>query len=208
MKLYLVRHGQSNGNLSKRHQHSDTPLSDLGKQQAKELAKRFATIPIDIILTSHYDRARETAEIVATSIDRIVETNELLCEIKRPSEIEGKLTSDPLAVDIKDKIKANIHNSNWHYSDEENVFDLIARAKDFLLSQESRKETSILAVSHGRIIEAIVGTVVLGDALTPLIFDQIKDSMYLSNTGITVLEKTDNQWHLLTWNDNAHLGNI
>ena len=67
---------------------------------------------------------------------------------------------------------------------------------------------NILAVSHGRIIEAIVGTVVLGDALTPEIFDQIKDSMYLANTGIIVLEKTGNNWHLLTWNDNAHLGNI
>jgi len=203
MKLYLVRHGQSIGNLNKRHQHSDTPLSDLGRQQAQELAKRFSTIPIDIILTSHFDRARETVEIVATGIDRTVEVNELLYEIKRPSEIEGMLNSDPLAVDIKDKIKANIHDPN-----EENVFDLIARAKDFLTSLESRKETSILAVSHGRIIEAIVGTVVLGDAITPLIFDQIKDSMYLSNTGITVLEKTNNLWHLITWNDNAHLGNI
>jgi broad specificity phosphatase PhoE len=208
MKLYLVRHGQSNGNLNKRHQHSDTPLSDLGKQQAQELARRFSTIPIDIILTSHFDRARETAKIVATEIDRPLETSELLREIKRPSEIEGKLTSDPNAVDIKDKIKANIHDPNWHYSDEENVYDLIARAKDFLKSLENHKEVNILAVSHGRIIEAIVGTVVLGDSLVPELFDQIKDSMYLSNTGITVLEKTNNQWHLLTWNDNAHLGNI
>lgn len=208
MKLYLVRHGQSNGNLSKRHQHSDTPLSDLGRQQAQELAKRFSTIPIDAILTSHFDRAQETAKIVATEIDRSLETSELLREIKRPSEIEGKLTSDPNAVNIKDKIKANIHDPNWHYSDEENVYDLIARAKDFLQFIENRKEVNILAVSHGRIIEAIVGTVVLGDSLVPELFDQIKDSMYLSNTGITVLEKTNNQWHLLTWNDNAHLGNI
>lgn len=208
MKLYLVRHGQSNGNLSKRHQHGDTPLSDLGRQQAQELAKRFSTFPIDIILTSHFDRARETAEIIATEINQPVETYELLREIKRPSEIEGKSISDPLAVEIKDKIKANIHDPNWHFSDEENVYDLIARAKDFLQFIENRKEVNILAVSHGRIIEAIVGTVVLGDSLVPELFDQIKDSMYLSNTGITVLEKTNNQWHLLTWNDNAHLGNI
>jgi len=82
MKLYLVRHGQSNGNQSKRHQHSNAPLSDLGRQQAQELAKRFTTIPIDIILTSHFDRAQETAKIVATKIDRLLETSELLREIK------------------------------------------------------------------------------------------------------------------------------
>lgn len=208
MKLYLVRHGQSIGNVNKIQQHADTPLSELGMSQANELAKRFKSIPLDLILTSHFKRAQTTAEIVANQVGVKLEINELLREIKRPSALEGKPTMDPVAVEVRAQIRANLNDSLWHHSDEENVHELIIRAKEFLKHIESRSEENILAVSHGIFIGAILGNVIFEDLLTPEIYKAMEGSMHLTNTGITLLERVDNKWHLQTWNDNAHLGNL
>ena len=37
MRLYLVRHGQSEGNVAKTfHGHTDYPLTELGREQARQ----------------------------------------------------------------------------------------------------------------------------------------------------------------------------
>ena len=80
--LYIVRHGESAGNIARDAAHAagdhtinltvrdvDVPLSDLGVQQAEALGRWFATLPPEktpnIILTSPYLRARDTAAIIA-----------------------------------------------------------------------------------------------------------------------------------------------
>lgn len=105
-------------------------------------------------------------------------------------------------------IKANINDPQWHHSDEENAADLIVRANKFLLDIDKRHEVNILAVSHGRIIQAIIEVILQGKVLTPEIYQSLKEKLYLSNSGATIIEKTNDSWHLLTWNDNSHLENI
>jgi ribonuclease H / adenosylcobalamin/alpha-ribazole phosphatase len=76
--LWLVRHGQSAGNVARdlahesgairidlRERDVDVPLSDLGRQQAASLGKWVAAQPEqpDVVLSSPYVRARQTAEI-------------------------------------------------------------------------------------------------------------------------------------------------
>ena len=80
-RLYLVRHGQSQGNVARDaadeaglHEIGidvrdvDVPLSDLGIRQAKAAGRWFAALPRDerpeLILSSPYVRARQTAEII------------------------------------------------------------------------------------------------------------------------------------------------
>lgn len=80
-RLWLVRHGQSQGNLARdaadeagAHEIGidirdvDVPLSALGKTQAEAAGRWFAALPSDerpeIILSSPYVRARQTAEII------------------------------------------------------------------------------------------------------------------------------------------------
>ena len=82
--LYIVRHGESAGNVARDAATAaghrtidldvrdvDVPLSDLGVQQAEALGRWFATLPPEqtpnVILTSPYLRARDTAAIVAES---------------------------------------------------------------------------------------------------------------------------------------------
>ena len=69
MKVYLIRHGESIGNAKDIHQgqKNDFPLSELGKQQANLLKKRFENLRINAIYSSDLKRARETAEIICNS---------------------------------------------------------------------------------------------------------------------------------------------
>ena len=80
-KLWIVRHGQSAGNVARDAAHAageamidiairdvDVPLSDLGKRQAEALGHWFAALPEDekpeILLSSPYVRARQTARAI------------------------------------------------------------------------------------------------------------------------------------------------
>ena len=80
-RLWLVRHGQSQGNVARDAAHEagareididmrdvDVPLSDLGLQQAEAAGRYFAALPADerpeVILSSPYVRARQTAELI------------------------------------------------------------------------------------------------------------------------------------------------
>lgn len=80
-KLWLVRHGQSQGNVARdaadeaglheidiRVRDVDVPLSELGHQQASSTGHWFAALPVEerpeVILSSPYLRARQTAEAI------------------------------------------------------------------------------------------------------------------------------------------------
>jgi broad specificity phosphatase PhoE len=63
--LLLVRHGETDWNAEGRLQgHTDRPLSDYGRLQARKLADELADEPLDAIYASDLARARVTAEIV------------------------------------------------------------------------------------------------------------------------------------------------
>lgn len=62
MDLYLVRHGESN--IPADTFQNDFPLSDLGRRQAAEMAKRFREVRIDHLMTTPYLRTTETAEAI------------------------------------------------------------------------------------------------------------------------------------------------
>jgi broad specificity phosphatase PhoE len=79
-RLWIVRHGQSSGNLARdrataeglaridlTHRDVDVPLSDLGREQAGALGRWFASAHEvgrpDVILSSPYVRAIQTAEL-------------------------------------------------------------------------------------------------------------------------------------------------
>ncbi|GAA3897949.1 histidine phosphatase family protein [Sphingomonas limnosediminicola] len=80
-RLWLVRHGQSQGNVARDLAHEagsheididmrdvDVPLSGLGLKQAEAAGRWFASLPLgerpEIILASPYIRAKQTAEII------------------------------------------------------------------------------------------------------------------------------------------------
>lgn len=64
-QIFLVRHGQSEGNLFRRVQgQTDVELTADGKAQLPYLTKRFAETPLAAVYTSPLHRAEETAAAI------------------------------------------------------------------------------------------------------------------------------------------------
>ncbi len=62
-RLYLIRHGQSDGNAEGRFGgHGPTPLSALGREQAEKTARVLKKEGVDVIYSSDLLRAMQTAE--------------------------------------------------------------------------------------------------------------------------------------------------
>lgn len=66
MRMWLVRHGETEWNREARYQgHSDVPLNEEGIRQALKVAERMVGEPIVAVYSSDLSRARMTAEIIA-----------------------------------------------------------------------------------------------------------------------------------------------
>jgi len=74
-QLILVRHGATEPNLAglRCGGDLDAPLTDLGRQQATQAALRIRElgIAVGVIVASHLQRTRETAEIVGRLLDGV-----------------------------------------------------------------------------------------------------------------------------------------
>lgn len=93
MSIYLIRHGQTAGNADRRLQTPDTPLNELGLEQARRLGERLRAAGIGHVLSSDLMRARQTAEAVAQSTGAPLELEPLLQE-RNFGELRGRLYSD------------------------------------------------------------------------------------------------------------------
>ena len=206
MNVYFVRHGETTWNAGRIHQASDSTLSESGLAQAKVVAKRFLRIPIDVIVSSTHKRARQTAEIIAETIQKPVKYSTLFVERKRPREIEGKHAEDPQAVRVKKLIQDHYHHHAWRYADEENFSDLKQRALKAVHYLEKVDEDNILVVSHGTFVKAVMSAMAFGPALKSAEEQALQHFMRVDNTGNSVCTFTREKWQLLSWNDRAHLG--
>lgn len=80
-RLYLIRHGQSDGNAEGRFGgHGPTPLSALGMQQAEMTAAALAKEGVDAIYSSDLERAVQTAEPLARRLGLTIHRSEAFRE--------------------------------------------------------------------------------------------------------------------------------
>jgi probable phosphoglycerate mutase len=115
----------------------ETPLSAEGKVQAKLAGKHAKNLKIDHIIASPYERAYDTAKIIATEIGypvKAIELNSLLAE-RNFGSLEGQpwhpdFNVDGIAdVESHDDLKHRVHLA-WEYV-------------------QSIEADTILVVSHG-----------------------------------------------------------
>ncbi|MCA9355662.1 histidine phosphatase family protein [Candidatus Kaiserbacteria bacterium] len=89
MEVYLVRHGETGGNIAHRHQQEDTPLSGKGQRQAREVAEQIKQLKPTHIVASNLIRAIETARIISEVCGLNLETNPRFIELVRPDHMYG-----------------------------------------------------------------------------------------------------------------------
>ena len=207
MKVYFVRHGESEGNKAQLHQGIGMPLSETGREQAQKVAERLKKFELDLILASPVTRAKETADIISKATNVPVRELKELSEVKGPSELTGMSVKNPEAIKVKKLIWENYTKGNWKYSDEENFEDLNPRVQTFLDHLlKNYKDKNIVCVSHATLIKFIVCKMVFGTELTPTIFHLFFHHFWASNTGLTVCEYEDESgWWIRHFNDVSHL---
>lgn len=91
MDVYFIRHGQTDGNVARRHQHSETELNEQGKEQIKKITPVIIGLEPDRLITSTQLRAVETARIlIEGGLDLIPDTHQAFEELARPDNMVGR----------------------------------------------------------------------------------------------------------------------
>ena len=93
MKIFLIRHGETTGDIEDRYGGSyDDHLTEHGRQQLQETATRLAGQQIDRIYSSTLIRAKESAEIINAELKTDIEFLDGLQE--RDYGVLGGLTKE------------------------------------------------------------------------------------------------------------------
>jgi broad specificity phosphatase PhoE len=155
MDVYFIRHGETDGNVARRHQHQDTELNEIGKVQAKEVAKKVAELKPTHIVSSTDFRAIETTKIIITECmsNLIPETHPAFQEFKRPDWLVGNRY---LSLVSAGYVWRWLYNSNKTKGDESyaNFLERIIEARSYLesLPEDSR----VVVVSHAVFINIFI----------------------------------------------------
>lgn len=201
MKIYFVRHGSTDSLEKKISQPDDEPLNERGLAQAKELGKRFASVELDLVVSSPHLRAVQTAK----AINPNVFISELFEESKKPTEIVGVSHEDENFKRVIQKInEMYVTNPTWHYSDEENFDDLKKRGLEALDYLKNLDKENVLVVSHGNFLSLLAGLMIFGNDYNPETALKFRNFLRLSNTGVCIFTYENEKWKLQCWNDTSH----
>lgn len=191
MHVYFVRHGETLLNRKNIHQSPNTPLSPKGREQSITVAEYLRSVNPDLLLTSEYTRARETAGIIGQFTGLKPETCGLFYEIERPSSLYS--ASHFCFETFRYVIGSffNRKNEKWRYKDAENFSDISNRAKRALSFIEDLHGThnSIVIVSHTVFINIMVAYMCENKLLD--IGDLVRTFLHIErmdNTGIVHVE--------------------
>jgi len=209
--IYLVRHGESDINVSDVYMDDVTPpLTELGKEQARFLAKRAKNLKFDALVASPYERTKETAAMIAEETGRAIEFCDLFIERTLSKTLIGKLRSDPEARSFANAAFDSSEGSGEKVEGTETFVELKERANKAIQFLEDRPEENILVVGHGFFTRMLIARVVFGKDFSPQEFKPLVWGIRTKNTGISILkyDPTDQHcaWWLSVWNDHAHLG--
>jgi probable phosphoglycerate mutase len=202
-RLYLVRHGQSAGNAEGRFGgHSATPLSDLGREQARLTAEALARENINAIYSSDLLRTMQTAEPLAELLNIPVVPTPAFRE-RHVGVLEG-LTFDESKIahprDYYALVNRNIHHV---ITNGESYRHLLRRAtgelRDILRTHQGQK---IAVFSHTGVIcfltLNLIGAIQRHTKQTPW--------LVTSNCGINRFEiRGRNNVRVMAMNDIRHL---
>jgi len=200
MKLICVRHGETEENIKQIIQgHLQGKLTNDGIEQAKRVAKKLKDKKIDHIYSSDLARARDTAKEIAkfhlkTPIKFVEELRE-----RKLGWLEGKQKGVDL-LNWEEKRK-KYYKPDCRPRGGESYRELYERTKKFLYKiLDKHKEDTVLFVSHGGTMKALVGFI------TNKPIKEIALMKRVDNAGVSVFEvKKDKDHKIHCHNYDKHL---
>lgn len=152
MKLYIVRHGETDYNQKKILQgKTDTSLNQTGINQALKMKEKLKHISFDIIISSPLKRALETAYLIAK--EQPIKTDSRL-EERNLGNYEGKPVSN-----FTNKKQYDNYFENCTLESVESIQDLMKRVEDFIQElKQNHSEKTVLLVTHAGWISAFMSS--------------------------------------------------
>ncbi|TET39424.1 MAG: histidine phosphatase family protein [Anaerolineales bacterium] len=202
-KIILLRHGLSTGNEKGIIQgQKDYPLAEEGIEQSRSLSHYWKDhgFSFDVIIASPLLRAKQTAEIIASSMKLPIEFDKAWCE-RQSGKAEGKPFTE---VKLHYADQPNDTAYDPIFDSGESRWDLFIRAANAMQHLLRRPAGSYLVVSHGAILGAALHTV-LGISPSPGRVRPMR--LGFANTGYAVLtfDATEARWELRHLNVTCHL---
>jgi probable phosphoglycerate mutase len=206
--LYLIRHGEAVGAVQRRVADAipDAGLTPLGRSQAARLRDRLAStheIAADVLIASTFERARETAEIIAPALGNLPLTLDEDVQELRTGEADGLPWEEfdsrygPHDFDQDPYTPVAPGGESWSH------FKLRVGAALHRIIREHAGKT-IVIVCHGGVID---GSFLYFFGLPTLTHPPI--GFLTHNTSITEWESYDHRgsprWRLVRYNDDLHL---
>jgi len=188
MKLYLIRHGESENNIKgcwTGWQNVD--LTDKGVEDAKRARKFLESTQFDKIYSSDLMRAVKTAELVLPECTYF--KTELLREIN-VGALSG-VSFDTGLSNFGEDLTENIKNANYTPYGGESAEQFDARLNKFIKMIEKDKLENVIAFTHVGVIRRFVKNVV--NLVLPA------DKVVCKNCAVAVLEYADDKWKLNSW---------
>jgi len=157
MDIYFVRHGETELNARHTHQPPSTPLNSRGRDQILSVAEYLRPMNPDLIITSDYQRTKETARLIGNTLGLQPEESALFREVKRPSSLYGTSHFNWRTVRYVLRSVQKRRDASWRMEDAENFNDIRVRVEDALgyLKSFNGKYSSIVVVSHTIFINLI-----------------------------------------------------
>ncbi|MEN2766828.1 histidine phosphatase family protein [Ornithinibacillus xuwenensis] len=185
--IYLVRHGETDWNAERRMQgQTDIPLNAKGIQQAEACGAALHASDYDVVISSHLKRAKKTADIINTYLNLPSEQMEEFAE-RHFGDGEG------LTIEERQSLFPD-HD----YPNQEPLDVFSNRVMNGMDRVHAKYPTNrVLVVAHGAVINRILANLSNGE----LGFGKT----IIENTSITTIEKQNDGWAILGYNQVDHL---
>lgn len=162
MLIYIIRHGETDGNKAGILQGClDIPLNQKGKDLAKVTGEGLRGVCFDVLFTSPLSRAKETGEIILKETEsraKII-VDERIKELNF-GEWEGENILNSKIMSVKEFRKINDDPFNFKSGEKgESMQELLARTRSFfreLLANEEYQDKTVLIATHGVAYRALL----------------------------------------------------
>jgi broad specificity phosphatase PhoE len=151
MELYIIRHGESLGNIMPGKDMPDSPLTDLGKSQAEKVIHALKEVQdIEHIISSPLLRALQTAQPYARELNTPITVWKDICEYRTGSSYVGPKVIELIKEFPQAHFSDEIEPDGWIYKGNDNPYYASKRARNIIIKLKKNYQNSKIAIfSHG-----------------------------------------------------------
>lgn len=202
LRIYFVRHGETVWNTLKIFQgRSNSPLTELGVEQAKKLSQHLKDIDFKKVYSSPQDRALQTTKLLLGDKNMEITTIDEFQEINM-----GKVEGIPRE-EFEKNYPIEYHNfwnnamdynpSAYNGESYEEILDRVKLGLKKLIKENNNG--NILVISHGVTLKAIF------NIINEKGIDEFSKQPVPENTSTTIVEYDSNGFKIIKFSDTEHL---